>query len=180
MLGRQRNALVLGYRSRAPRIGMRSPIYALPNAFGAASDVLELRALKRRDRVQLLVTKPGGGEPLAAREQRVTTARFWATLLPFDYGFGVAGLLADICWMAMIVAPAAYAGARSYAGVGRFFTAAAQGVALLLLGVALQPSLWWWPLWLGVALGSLAGLWLGSRSGAGIPGGVACGLVGRA
>lgn len=164
MLGRQADALAVRYRTRAPQIGIRSPILALDGAFtDDPAAELEIRAIKRHDDVELYATTLSGASTSIARHDRLTAARFWATLLPFERAFGSLALLGDVLWVMLLVAPAAYAGARGYGGLRRFVGPAAQGVTLAFFANYVQPSLWWWPVWLGFALGAAVGISLGQR-----------------
>jgi hypothetical protein len=164
MLGRQNDALVVRYRTHAPLVGLRSPIIALGDVFREDPKTeIEVRAIKRNERVELRATRSGSHTPYAVRHDRITAARVWSTLLPFERGFGSLGLFGDVLWMALLAAPAAYAGARGYSGVGRFLPVAVEIAALALFAVFADPTLWWWPVWLGVALGGLGGFSLGLR-----------------
>jgi VanZ like protein len=165
MLGRQQDALVVRYLANATSVGSRSPIYALPSAFrGDQHDTIEVRAIKHGDSLELRATRRGSPPVRAARHIRITTARMWATLLPFNRGFGDLGVLGDVLWLALLVAPAAYAATRAYVGAWRFVPLAAQGAGLILTGSLLQASLWWWPTWVAVVIGALVGYSLGGRT----------------
>ncbi len=166
MVARQGNALVVRYRANAPKVGMRSPAYALAGAFSGDPRVdLEVRAVKLGDNISLHATRSNGaGAPSRSRHQRITAARFWAALLPFDRGFGVTGVLGDVVWVALLVAPAAYAAARMHSGALRALPSLVHAAGFAFIASTLQPSLWWWPVWLGFAAGALAGALLGNRS----------------
>ncbi|MGQ0643266.1 MAG: VanZ family protein [Gemmatimonadaceae bacterium] len=164
MLGRQGDALVVRYRSHAPQVGIRSPIFALAGAFdGDPLGELEVQAIRRRHSVELRSTRANSGAN-AARTEQVTAARFWAALLPFDRGFGSLGVLGDVLWMAILVAPAAFAGMRGHVGVARVLAPVAVAAGLAFLAGFVQPSLWWWPVWLGVVGGALIGIRFGRDS----------------
>ncbi len=165
MLGRQHDALVVRYRANATRVGLRSPTYALAGALnGDPRGVVALRASKHRERLQLRATERHVRAPRAERYVRITAARLWAALLPFERGFAGGGVLGDVLWLALLTAPAAYAGARAHAGGRRLLPVVAQGAGFGLIALVMQPSLWWWPLWIGVAVGAVVGCWLGSRA----------------
>lgn len=165
MLGRQGDAFIVRYRANAVRLGLRSPIYALAGAFnGDPRAVVELRASKHGDLLQLRAME--ADSPLSRAEQSVwiTGARLWATLLPFEHGFARLGALGDVLWIALLVAGAAYAGVYAFTGAWRLLPPVVQGVGLALLALTSEPSFWWWPLWIGVAMGVAVGYWLGSRA----------------
>jgi len=166
MFGRQGNAFVVRYRSNAPKVGVRSPAIALPGAFsGDPRAELEVRAVKLGNDISLHARRlDSRGDPGKWSHQRITAARFWAALLPFERGFGVAGVLGDVLWVALLVVPAAYAAARMHSGALQALPTLLQGAGFAFIASTQQGSLWWWPLWLGFAAGALAGVWLGNRS----------------
>jgi len=165
MLGRQDDAFVVRYRANAPRVGLRSPIYALAGALnGDPRGVVELRASKQRDRLQLRAMEGHSRVPRAEQSLRITGARLWATLLPFEHGFAGMGVLGDVLWLALLVALAAYAGAHSHTGGWRLFPVVVQAAGLALIALMREPSFWWWPLWIGVVMGAGVGYWLGDRA----------------
>ena len=165
MFGRQGNAFVVRYRSNAPKVGVRSPVYALAGAFsGDPRAELEVRAIKLGDDISLQARQVNdSGDSSRSWQQRITAARFWAALLPFERGFGVLGVIGDVLWIALLVVPTAYAAARMYRRALQALPTTVQGAGIALIASTQQTSLWWWPVWLGFAAGAVAGAWLGNK-----------------
>ncbi|MGQ0539326.1 MAG: VanZ family protein [Gemmatimonadaceae bacterium] len=163
MFGRQDDALVVRYRANAVRLGLRQPIFALEHAFGGdVRSAVAVRAIRSGDVLQLRAI--GVAEENVASTIRISAARLWATLLPFNRGFGAgAGALGDMLWLGLLFAPSALAGVRAYRGGRSLAAIGVQWVALACLAF-IQPTLWWWPLWIGAGLGAGAGYWLGRRT----------------
>lgn len=164
MVGRQQDALVVRYRSNAQRLGLRSPIYALPDAFrGDPRGTIELRTNKRGDTLDLEAKRLNMTAPDAARHYQITAARLWATLLPFDRSFGDAGVLGDVLWLALFAALIAFAARRGYSSAWRLVPSIVLVAGIAVVAALMQPVLWGWPAWIGTGSGTLAGSWLGSR-----------------
>ena len=162
MIGQQRDALVARYRANANRAGLRSPIFALegalrPQAIGAA----RVRVETRRGALEL---RAAAGSQVRVARHRVSTARLWAMLLPFDNAFGRLGLIGDVLWLGLLFCPVAYSGARSRAGRRGCVPVSGLTAWLALLALVAQPGLWWWPFWAAVALAAVAGYSLGTRA----------------
>jgi hypothetical protein len=168
MLGRQGDALVVRYRSHAPRLGMRSPVLALAGAFDTNTTAeLVVDVIKRGEQVEMRATWAGARAPHIVRHDRLTAARFWATLLPLDRGFAATfAAFGDIVWMLLLSVPTGCAAWRAYRGSRRLVAPAAQLGGVALFAATLQPALWWWPAWLGLCAGVLIGFGFGARRAA--------------
>lgn len=159
MLGRQRDALVVRYRTNARRVGLRSPMHALDKAFGGgAQDDVRVEVVRQRTVVQLHAITPASE---LRSVQRMSAARLWASLLPLDRGLGPLGILGDVVWLGCLFLPAAFGGARGHAGLAALLPAFGLALCYGAIAVAFQQALLWWPLYLGIAVGVTAGFWLG-------------------
>jgi hypothetical protein len=157
MLGQQREALVGRYRANAYRVGLRSPIYALeriPRSEGMVAARMRIDA--ERGEVEL---RAATSSSVHVALYRVTTARFWAALLPLELAFDRWALIGDVLWLGMLFGPVAYAGARSSTGWMGIVPATALGFFALVT----QPSLRWWPFAGGVVLAVVLSYLLGVR-----------------
>lgn len=157
MLGQRRDALVARYRANAYRVGLRSPIFALARAPLTQQTVAaRVRVDAPRGAIEL---RANAGSNVRAARYRISAARLWAALLPFEHAFGELAIIGDLLWLTLLFGPVAYAGARS--------SAAWRGiapVAVLALALVSQSALRAWPFCGAVALASLAGYLLGTRA----------------
>ncbi len=161
MLGRQGDALVARYRANVHEAGLRSPMYALDRAFRAEPVAALIQLHLGSGTVEL---RARTGQSTTMARHRVTTARAWATLLPFEYGFGAFAILGDLLWLALLFTPVAYGVGRQGAPRWGFAPLVALTAWLALIALRWQPSLWWWPYWLSIAVTCGVGAWLGTRA----------------
>lgn len=165
MIGQQQDALVARYRANAHRAGLRSPLFALNGSLPAKpAATVRVRVATGHDEIEL---RAAGGSRAHVERYRVSAARLWATLLPFDYAFGHSGLLGDVMWLGLLFGPAAYCGARSRIGWRGVVPVGTLAAWLALLALVSQPALWWWPFWGAVALAAAAAYSLGTRASLG-------------
>jgi hypothetical protein len=160
MLGRAEDAFVFRYRANAARVGFRNPIFALPDAFTASRNAI----------VQLdAALKPGSAALSAAGDGvrvthtfKITMARGWSLLLPWNVALGESGQLFDAAWLALLFGVVGYAAARSRL---RFY--AAWPLELLALAyvclTSIAPVAPEWSEWIGAVAGAALGFWLGAR-----------------
>jgi len=122
-LGQRERDLVFRVRLNADRIRLRAPSATVPNAFPFVppwpastrfpSDTLEL-AGGVRDRM-LYAQATGGGTP-ARREVALVPTLGWSLFLPFRYSFGPELPVLTSLWVAGLLLPAGYWGARASRG----------------------------------------------------------------
>jgi hypothetical protein len=162
MIGQQHDALIARYGANAHRAGLRSPIFALGGVLRAKPAApVHVRVATRLGEIELRAMV---GSRVHIARYRMSTARLWATMLPFEYGFGPSAILGDLLWLGLLFGPAAYGGARSNRGWRGIAPASALTALLALIAFVAQPALWWWPFWMAVALAGAAGHSLGVRA----------------
>lgn len=162
MIGQQRDALVARYRANAHRAGLRSPIFALEGVLRPqASAAARVRVATRRGEVELRAAR---GSSVRLARHRVSAARLWAMLLPFEHAFGRFALMGDLLWLGLVFGPAAYGGARSRVGWRGVVPVGVLTAWLALLALVWHPALWWWPFWAAVASATAAAYSLGTRA----------------
>jgi hypothetical protein len=160
MMGQRDRALVVRYRAKAHRARLRSPMFALDDAFAPAPGIASrVRTELRPGEVALRAT---GATERTARF-RVSSAHAWVAFLPLERATGRFGLAGDIVWLALLVAPAAYAATRATASWRALAPVVTLAAGVALLAAIRDPALWWWPFWIAGALAAGIGRSLGGR-----------------
>ena len=164
MIGRAEDALVFRYRANGTRAGLRSPMFALPDAFATNADrPLQLEGALTPGRVTLSATD--GDDFQVSRSYVITTARAWALLLPWNVAVGGGGVFLDGVWLALLLGSVAYAAAKSRV---RLYAAwPLELVALVFICLtSIAPAAPARTAWLGATAGVALGFWLGARRSA--------------
>lgn len=110
LLGQQGRDLRFEVRLRSENVKLRSPALVILDAL--PRDSLEARAVGRYARGAIQLEVEAGDPPVRVRE-RLTAARAWLLVSPFDVPLGRVGDLVGMVWLAMVWFPAGY-----YSGLG--------------------------------------------------------------